>query len=691
MVSVIDVQKAYLAYFGRPADTAGLDYWMNSDAATMRAGFAASAEYAALYSGMTAEQRVEQVYQNLLGRASDAAGKAYWVNEFNAGRETVSSLVTSMQTNALGVDISTIDNRVTYAILFTAQLDTPAEVVGYSGTAAADAARDAVSAVTYTDASLATARSTIVADTASVVAGIAPSVAAAEAAAAAAAAAIPPSLSSSTPADNATGVVVGNNLVLTFSEAIVLGTGDIVLKKTIGNVVVETFNVATGIGSAGGTVTASGAGVTINPFADLTGGTEYYVTVAATAVKDTTGNSYAGITSTTALSFFTATSGSAYSLTGGNDNITGTASDDIFTGTYGDGAGGTFGGISDTLDGGLGTDTLNLTIGAFATTSVDANFTNISNFEKIVFNTTGAGAQTITGGTEFNAAFTTTIDLTAQTTEGAITIDLSAAAVTKAATVTATTSVSGAQTITTGSGATTVNATTNNGAQNISGAGLTTVNANATIGAQTITSTAATTVTVIAIAGDGNQTITTAGGNDSVTLTTKAGALTTINTGAGNDTIVASLGTDTITGGTGADSMTGGAGADVYVQANADSVAFTAKSRADAAAWANADTITFGSGVDKIVGFTTLVDDFDTAGTSANPTTLVGLNSDAVLTANTIYGVRGTFVSGTGVFTIDTAAGTDFLVVNGIGGALSANAGAVVLIGTTAVVAADFI
>lgn len=320
------------------------------------------------------------------------------------------------------------------------------------------------------------------------------------------------------------------------------------------------------------------------------------MTVASTAVKDSAGNFYAGISSTTALSFLTATSGSAFSLTGAFDNITGTGGDDVFTGTYGNAAGGTFNGINDTLNGGAGTDSLTLTIGAFATTSPDADFTNISNFESMIFNTTGAGAQTITGGAEFDGAFTATIDLTAQTTSGAITIDLNAT--NKAATVTAITSVFGAQTITTGSGVTTVNATTNEDAQTISGANLLAVNATATKGAQTITSTGASTVTVTAIAGDGNQTITTAGGDDVVTLTSKAGSLNSITTGLGNDTIVASLGTDLITGGGGTDTMTGGAGVDTFV--------FTTASDSNAAVAGAIDWIKdFVGGTDKLkVGVT---------------------------------------------------------------------------------------
>ncbi|MFA6901216.1 MAG: Ig-like domain-containing protein [Desulfurivibrionaceae bacterium] len=402
----------------------------------------------------------------------------------------------------------------------------------------------------------------------------------------------PPTLSSSTPADNATGIGVGNNLVLTFNETITLGTGNIVLKKTSDNSVIETFNVATGTGSAGGTVTAGGTGVTINPSADLAAGIEYYLTVAATAVQDTAGNPYAGIISTTALSFTTSAAGSNIALAVvGAETINGTGGNDTITGTYTDGGTGTFNN-TDVIAGNGGVDTLSITIGAVAITPADSYWSGVTGIEKISLDSTGNGAQTLTTGAAFNTAFTAAgVDLTMQTLLGAINLDMATVPFTGAATITTTTIGAGAHTITTGSGAATVLATAiAAGSQTIKGAGLTTVNAtindagdqtigdaggngvnlvtvNATIigvGAQTITSTSASNVTIIAAAGSGAQTIVTGSGNDNITLTTAAGQNTTITTNAGNDTIVASLGTDLITGGLGADTMTGGGGADTF-------------------------------------------------------------------------------------------------------------------------------
>ena len=109
-----------------------------------------------------------------------------------------------------------------------------------------------------------------------------------------------PTLSSSNPADNATGVAVNANIVLTFSEAVDAESGNITIKKTSDNSTVETIDV-TGAKVSG----SGGTAITINPGSDFSQKTEYYVLIDATAFDDGNSNSYAGITSTTALSFTT--------------------------------------------------------------------------------------------------------------------------------------------------------------------------------------------------------------------------------------------------------------------------------------------------------------------------------------------------------------------------------------------------
>ena len=108
-----------------------------------------------------------------------------------------------------------------------------------------------------------------------------------------------PTLSSSSPIDDETDTPYDTNITLTFSEIIKVGTGNITLKKTSDNSTVEIFDVVTDVSGSGTTQ------VSINPSSDLEKGVEYYVLIDSTAIVDLSRNSYAGISSTTELSFST--------------------------------------------------------------------------------------------------------------------------------------------------------------------------------------------------------------------------------------------------------------------------------------------------------------------------------------------------------------------------------------------------
>ena len=109
-----------------------------------------------------------------------------------------------------------------------------------------------------------------------------------------------PVLSSSTPANGATGVAVDANIVLTFSEAVNVASGNITIKKSSDDSTVETIAVTDSKITGTGTTT-----ITINPSSTLASSTGYYLNIAATAFDDTAGNSYSGITDSTTLNFTT--------------------------------------------------------------------------------------------------------------------------------------------------------------------------------------------------------------------------------------------------------------------------------------------------------------------------------------------------------------------------------------------------
>jgi len=106
-----------------------------------------------------------------------------------------------------------------------------------------------------------------------------------------------PTVLSFSPADEATGVAVGSQIVLTFSEAVQRGAGSITLKTAAGSVV-QTFDAATST-----RVDIAGDTLTIDPSATLSYGTGYKLEFTAGTIEDLAGNAYAG---TTGYNFVTA-------------------------------------------------------------------------------------------------------------------------------------------------------------------------------------------------------------------------------------------------------------------------------------------------------------------------------------------------------------------------------------------------
>ncbi|HIG27353.1 MAG TPA: hypothetical protein EYQ50_05970, partial [Verrucomicrobiales bacterium] len=111
----------------------------------------------------------------------------------------------------------------------------------------------------------------------------------------------PPSITALDPVDDATGVPAISDLLVTFDEVVVFGTGNITIKESVGDVVVEAFDVTTSPN-----LQLSGTSVTIDPSANLAGTTGYYVQIDPDAIDDNAGNSFVGITDTTTWSFTTA-------------------------------------------------------------------------------------------------------------------------------------------------------------------------------------------------------------------------------------------------------------------------------------------------------------------------------------------------------------------------------------------------
>jgi len=264
----------------------------------------------------------------------------------------------------------------------------------------------------------------------------------------------------------------------------------------------------------------------------------------------------------------------------------------------------------------------------------------------MVIATTGAGAQTITTGALFEAAFAAGgIDLTTTSAGGAITIDMSSVPF-SGTTVITTTSTGGAHTITTGSGTATVNATSTAGAITILGANLTSVSATTTgAGAQLITSTGTSAVTVNATSDSGATAVITGTGNDTITLyASSAGGLNTVNAGAGADAITL---------------YTNFVSIDTIIQADGASKVSTANTTTGFIT--AGETITFGNGLDTITNFLGANDVLD-VGTGGAAVSGIGLNGATFTATQTIF-FSGAYVGGVFTIALD-GTGSDTLLLD---------------------------
>lgn len=118
-VTATQVQNLYLAYFGRPAEPAGLTYWTAQTSATVdqiSAAFAQQPEYTATYGSLTRAQTINTLYQNLFGRAAQSNELAYWNSSTDV---TIDKLALALTNGATGTDRLTLDNKVQFATSVT--------------------------------------------------------------------------------------------------------------------------------------------------------------------------------------------------------------------------------------------------------------------------------------------------------------------------------------------------------------------------------------------------------------------------------------------------------------------------------------------------------------------------------------------------------------------------------------------
>jgi hypothetical protein len=106
------VYMLYKAAFNRAPDDGGMGYWLvqKDDGAnivtSIAQGFVNSAEFIAKYgANPTNASYVNNLYQNVLGRAGEAGGVAYWNQELDAGRVSKAAALVAFATLPEGASL----------------------------------------------------------------------------------------------------------------------------------------------------------------------------------------------------------------------------------------------------------------------------------------------------------------------------------------------------------------------------------------------------------------------------------------------------------------------------------------------------------------------------------------------------------------------------------------------------------
>lgn len=122
-----EVQRAYIAYYGRPADPGGLEYWADKlskegSLASIIQSFGNSQEFRERFGSLSYSDLVNNIYIQLFNRNADEEGKQYYVNKLQRGEMTLQTITLNILYGAQNNDKTIIDNKVEVAEYFTQQI-----------------------------------------------------------------------------------------------------------------------------------------------------------------------------------------------------------------------------------------------------------------------------------------------------------------------------------------------------------------------------------------------------------------------------------------------------------------------------------------------------------------------------------------------------------------------------------------
>lgn len=124
-----EVQELYIAYYGRPADPDGQNYWgtrLDNAGGSLEGivdAFGNSQEFTDRYGELTNEQLIDALYQQAFGRDADDAGKAFYLELLDSGAKTLASIALDILNGAQNEDLTIVENKRQVAMFHTQTMD----------------------------------------------------------------------------------------------------------------------------------------------------------------------------------------------------------------------------------------------------------------------------------------------------------------------------------------------------------------------------------------------------------------------------------------------------------------------------------------------------------------------------------------------------------------------------------------
>lgn len=142
LIRITSAQQLYVAFYGRPADVEGRRFWESliqqnqtsqTDYASIAQAFGESIEAVNRFGSLDFEAAVNCLFNSILNRDADAAGRDFYVEELRSGRLTLPKLAIAIVEGIQegSADAATFQNKVAAADFFTNALDTPVKASAY--------------------------------------------------------------------------------------------------------------------------------------------------------------------------------------------------------------------------------------------------------------------------------------------------------------------------------------------------------------------------------------------------------------------------------------------------------------------------------------------------------------------------------------------------------------------------------